>query len=105
MCTAALLSYQDRTALLPFTSGPIRDHLGKTKYECMTFFFFLLFLQAAYSLVPTELHGVLDKLITTSKSSLFQLRTVKELLWGYNDPLFKSQLGLFFPVSKPILHL
>ncbi|XP_040029414.2 platelet glycoprotein 4 [Gasterosteus aculeatus] len=54
---------------------------------------------AAYSLVPTELHGVLDKLITTSKSSLFQLRTVKELLWGYNDPLFKSQLGLFFPYN------
>uniref|UniRef100_A0A672G3N7 Platelet glycoprotein 4 n=1 Tax=Salarias fasciatus TaxID=181472 RepID=A0A672G3N7_SALFA len=38
-------------------------------------------------------------LIRMSNSSLFQRRTVKELLWGYHDPLLKSTLGLFAPYN------
>ncbi|KAM8907836.1 LOW QUALITY PROTEIN: platelet glycoprotein 4 [Spinachia spinachia] len=54
---------------------------------------------AASSLLPPVLHAVLEKLITTSNSSLFQYRTVKELLWGYNDTMLKTRLGLFFPYN------
>ncbi|TNM91623.1 hypothetical protein fugu_020003 [Takifugu bimaculatus] len=46
-------------------------------------------LTGAYSLVPEE---VLEKF---SKLSLFQHRTVKELLWGYRDPTFFIETGLF----------
>ncbi|XP_070709752.1 platelet glycoprotein 4 [Pempheris klunzingeri] len=53
----------------------------------------------AYSLVPKVFHGALEKLIKSSNSSLFQHRTVKELLWGYTDPLLKGYLGLFAPYN------
>lgn len=56
--------------------------------------------QGAYSLVPTLLHGVLEKMIRDSNSSLFHHRTVKELLWGYKDPMLKEDVGLFLDVSK-----
>uniref|UniRef100_A0A8C3GC81 Platelet glycoprotein 4 n=1 Tax=Cyclopterus lumpus TaxID=8103 RepID=A0A8C3GC81_CYCLU len=52
-----------------------------------------------YSLVPKVLHAVLENLIKTSNSSLFQHRTVKELLWGYDDPMLKAKLGLFYPYN------
>ncbi|KAG8005555.1 Platelet glycoprotein 4 [Nibea albiflora] len=49
----------------------------------------------AYSLVPKPLHMVLDKMIKASNSSLFQRRTVKEILWGYTDPMLKEEVALF----------
>lgn len=49
----------------------------------------------AYSLVPKPLHGILERMINSSKSSLFQTRSVKELLWGYTDPMLKDTLSLF----------
>uniref|UniRef100_A0A3Q3M8B2 Platelet glycoprotein 4 n=1 Tax=Mastacembelus armatus TaxID=205130 RepID=A0A3Q3M8B2_9TELE len=49
----------------------------------------------AYSLVPNVLHSVLETMIRTSNSSLFQHRTVKEMLWGYRDPMLKDTVGLF----------
>uniref|UniRef100_A0A8C5E3V8 Platelet glycoprotein 4 n=1 Tax=Gouania willdenowi TaxID=441366 RepID=A0A8C5E3V8_GOUWI len=33
------------------------------------------------------------------KSSLFQRRTVKELLWGYRDPMLKTNIGFFSPYN------
>uniref|UniRef100_A0A8C5E296 Platelet glycoprotein 4 n=1 Tax=Gouania willdenowi TaxID=441366 RepID=A0A8C5E296_GOUWI len=54
----------------------------------------------AYSLVPIEFHPALEIMIKLSKSSLFQRRTVKELLWGYRDPMLKTNIGFFSPVSK-----
>uniref|UniRef100_A0A8C3B2T8 Platelet glycoprotein 4 n=1 Tax=Cyclopterus lumpus TaxID=8103 RepID=A0A8C3B2T8_CYCLU len=42
---------------------------------------------------------ILFNLIKTSNSSLFQHRTVKELLWGYDDPMLKAKLGLFYPYN------
>ncbi|KAI3366682.1 hypothetical protein L3Q82_009356 [Scortum barcoo] len=53
----------------------------------------------AYSLIPTELHFALESLIKSSNSSLFQYRTVKEMLWGYTDPLLKDVVGLFAPYN------
>uniref|UniRef100_A0A8C6T8Y3 Platelet glycoprotein 4 n=1 Tax=Neogobius melanostomus TaxID=47308 RepID=A0A8C6T8Y3_9GOBI len=49
----------------------------------------------AYSLVPKALHILLEGMIKSSNSSLFQKRSVKELLWGYTDPLLKDTLSLF----------
>ncbi|RVE56683.1 hypothetical protein OJAV_G00223090 [Oryzias javanicus] len=51
----------------------------------------------AYTLLP---HSVLELLTSLGKSSLFQRRTVRELLWGYKDPLlFGMQMGLFSPYN------
>ncbi|KAM7378443.1 hypothetical protein PAMA_013380 [Pampus argenteus] len=50
----------------------------------------------AYSIVPEQLLEIMIKL---SKSSLFQHRTVKELLWGYTDPMLKGTVGLFAPYN------
>lgn len=57
-------------------------------------------LQGAYSVVPKPLHFALEAMIKASNSSLFHRRTVRELLWGYRDPLLKGTVGLFAPVSK-----
>uniref|UniRef100_UPI0037E7BD27 platelet glycoprotein 4 n=1 Tax=Semicossyphus pulcher TaxID=241346 RepID=UPI0037E7BD27 len=53
----------------------------------------------AYSLVPKVLHSLLENMIKTSNSSLFHRRTVRELLWGYTDPLLKGLVGLFAPYN------
>ncbi|XP_041636977.1 platelet glycoprotein 4 [Cheilinus undulatus] len=53
----------------------------------------------AYSLVPKVLHTVLENLIKSSNSSLFMHRSVKEILWGYMDPLLKGTVGLFSPYN------
>ncbi|KAM7367292.1 hypothetical protein PAMP_015205 [Pampus punctatissimus] len=50
----------------------------------------------AYSILPEE---ILEIMIMLSKSSLFQHRTVKELLWGYTDPMLKGTVGLFEPYN------
>lgn len=50
-------------------------------------------------MAPQEFHKGLDALINITKSSLFQRRTVKELLWGYRDPILNAVTGLFSPVS------
>lgn len=49
----------------------------------------------AYSLVPKPLHALLNRMITSSNSSLFQYRSVREMLWGYADPLLKETVALF----------
>uniref|UniRef100_A0A8C0T465 Platelet glycoprotein 4 n=1 Tax=Canis lupus familiaris TaxID=9615 RepID=A0A8C0T465_CANLF len=50
---------------------------------------------------------VLNSLIKKSKSSMFQNRTVKELLWGYTDPFLSlvpypvnTKVGVFYPVIQ-----
>ncbi|KAM9846068.1 platelet glycoprotein 4 [Aulostomus maculatus] len=53
----------------------------------------------AYSLLLPVLHPVLEGLIRSTNSSLFQHRTVKEMLWGYKDPILKKELGLFSPYN------
>ncbi|KAI4888819.1 hypothetical protein NFI96_023926 [Prochilodus magdalenae] len=44
-------------------------------------------------------HGLANMLINLSKSSLFQRRTVRELLWGYNDPMLGT-VGVFYPYNN-----
>ncbi|KAM3588252.1 uncharacterized protein V6R79_024580 [Siganus canaliculatus] len=51
----------------------------------------------AYSMIQD--HSLLEMMITLSGSTLFQHRTVKELLWGYYDNMLKGTLGLFSPYN------
>ncbi|KAK2859082.1 hypothetical protein Q5P01_003702 [Channa striata] len=53
----------------------------------------------AYSLVPQGLHPLLETMINKNKASLFQRRTVKEMLYGYTDPLLNATVGLFVPYN------
>ncbi|CAD7687147.1 platelet glycoprotein 4 [Vulpes vulpes] len=52
---------------------------------------------------------VLNSLIKKSKSSMFQNRTVKELLWGYTDPFLSlvpypvnTKVGVFYPYNNTV---
>ncbi|XP_026853162.2 platelet glycoprotein 4 [Electrophorus electricus] len=51
----------------------------------------------AYNLID---HKLANMLIQLSKSTLFQSRTVREMLWGYRDPMLKSIMGLFYPYNN-----
>ncbi|XP_010890889.3 platelet glycoprotein 4 [Esox lucius] len=51
---------------------------------------------AGYKLLPP---GLLEAAILLKGVSLFQRRTVGELLWGYKDPILKSTLGFFYPYN------
>nr|XP_020472452.1 platelet glycoprotein 4 [Monopterus albus] len=53
----------------------------------------------AYSLISPMLHTFLENKMTATNSSLFQHRTVKEMLWGYTDPMLKDTVGLFVPYN------
>uniref|UniRef100_A0A8D0PKN7 Platelet glycoprotein 4 n=2 Tax=Sus scrofa TaxID=9823 RepID=A0A8D0PKN7_PIG len=55
----------------------------------------------------TFIQGVLNTLIKKSKSSMFQKRTLKELLWGYPDPFLNlvpypipTTVGVFYPYNN-----
>ncbi|XP_036977126.1 platelet glycoprotein 4 [Acanthopagrus latus] len=58
-----------------------------------------LVVAGTYSLVPSFMHGLVERLIQSTNSSLFQRRSVKELLWGYYDPILKNTTGLFSPYN------
>lgn len=53
--------------------------------------------------------SVLNSLIKKSKSSMFQNRTLKELLWGYKDPFLSlvpypisTTVGVFYPYNDTV---
>uniref|UniRef100_A0A8C3YU23 Platelet glycoprotein 4 n=1 Tax=Catagonus wagneri TaxID=51154 RepID=A0A8C3YU23_9CETA len=55
------------------------------------------------------IQGVLNLLIKKSKSSMFQRRTFKELLWGYQDPFLNlvpypisTTVGVFYPYNNTL---
>lgn len=63
--------------------------------------YFLLF-QGVYGLLD---HKLANLFIQSSNANLFQNRTVKELLWGYRDPMLNSMIGVFYPVRMTTFHL
>ena len=63
----------------------------------------MLSLQGAYTLIPKPFHLVLETLNKNNNASLFQRRSVKDLLWGYTDPILKGTVGIFAPVSYAIM--
>ncbi|XP_012371949.1 platelet glycoprotein 4 [Octodon degus] len=55
------------------------------------------------------IQSVLNSLIKKSKSSMFQTRTLKELLWGYKDPFLSlvpypvsTTIGVFYPYNNTV---
>lgn len=57
----------------------------------------------------TFVQVVLNSLIKKSKSSMFQTRTLKELLWGYKDPFLSlvpypiaTTVGVFYPYNNTV---
>uniref|UniRef100_A0A8C9KVV4 Platelet glycoprotein 4 n=1 Tax=Phocoena sinus TaxID=42100 RepID=A0A8C9KVV4_PHOSS len=73
-----------------------------------TFTVLNLAVAAAPHLYPNVfIQGVLNSLIKKSKSSMFQKRTLKELLWGYKDPFLSlvpypitTTVGVFYPYNN-----
>uniref|UniRef100_A0A8C5W394 Platelet glycoprotein 4 n=1 Tax=Microcebus murinus TaxID=30608 RepID=A0A8C5W394_MICMU len=62
---------------------------------------------AAHIYQNAFVQSVLNSLIKKSKSSMFQTRTLKELLWGYKDPFLTlvpynipTTVGLFYPYNN-----
>ncbi|XP_069765334.1 platelet glycoprotein 4 isoform X2 [Narcine bancroftii] len=59
----------------------------------------------APSLVPPIFHNMVDRILKNVNASLFQNRTVGELLWGYEDPILKQMqskdpiTGIFYPYN------
>ncbi|XP_063164162.1 platelet glycoprotein 4-like [Candoia aspera] len=60
---------------------------------------------------PNEhFQAMMDILITSSKSKFLQTRTVKEILWGYEDPFLKiapissidKVVGVFYPYNETL---
>ncbi|XP_069834365.1 platelet glycoprotein 4 [Dendropsophus ebraccatus] len=63
---------------------------------------------AVPSLVSENFYFIVNQAIKNSNSSLFQIRSVKEVLWGYRDPLLEQlpnaiikdkTTGLFYPYN------
>ncbi|XP_051890108.1 platelet glycoprotein 4 [Pristis pectinata] len=60
---------------------------------------------AAPSLVHPALHFMVNRILKKLNASLFQTRTVEELLWGYEDPILKQMqskdpiTGIFYPYN------
>lgn len=57
----------------------------------------------------TFVQGMLNSLIKKSKSSMFQTRSLKELLWGYKDPFLNlvpypinTTIGVFYPYNDTV---
>uniref|UniRef100_A0A8B9Y3N1 Platelet glycoprotein 4 n=1 Tax=Bos mutus grunniens TaxID=30521 RepID=A0A8B9Y3N1_BOSMU len=73
-----------------------------------TFTILNLAVAAAPQLYPnTFMQGILNSFIKKSKSSMFQNRTLKELLWGYTDPFLNlvpypitTTIGVFYPYNN-----
>ncbi|XP_003469862.1 platelet glycoprotein 4 [Cavia porcellus] len=73
-----------------------------------TFTVLNLAVAAAPHLYPNNfVQQILNSLIKKSKSSMFQNRTLKELLWGYKDPFLSlvpypvtTTIGVFYPYNN-----
>ncbi|KAE8616415.1 hypothetical protein XENTR_v10008800 [Xenopus tropicalis] len=85
-------------------NGAIFQREGSYGPEEDTYTVLNLAVAAAPAMFPA-LQGLLNAIIKSSNSSLFQVRSVKELLWGYRDPFLEKipidsidkTTGLFYP--------
>ncbi|XP_063073188.1 platelet glycoprotein 4 [Engraulis encrasicolus] len=59
-----------------------------------------LVVAGSLTVVPKPLHNLVNFLIKNTKSSLFMTRTVKEVLWGYRDPILNDVTGVFYPYNN-----
>ncbi|TST22530.1 Platelet glycoprotein 4 [Bagarius yarrelli] len=88
--------YQNHTASFMLPSGAIFEPSISAGAEEDMVTSLNIAVAGVYNLLN---HKVAEMMINMSNSSLFQTRTVKELLWGYRDPMLKAQLGVFYPYN------
>ncbi|KAI5626016.1 platelet glycoprotein 4 [Silurus asotus] len=88
--------YQNHTVSFLLPSGAIFEPSMSAGTEEDVVTTLNLAVAGVYSLVS---HKVANMMIQMSGSSLFQTRTVKELLWGYKDPMLKGMMGAFYPYN------
>ncbi|MCI4388710.1 hypothetical protein PGIGA_G00089070 [Pangasianodon gigas] len=88
--------YQNHTVSFLLPSGAIFEPSMSVGTEEDMVTSLNLAVAGVYSLLN---HMVANMMIQLSGSSLFQKRTVKELLWGYTDPMLKVKLGVFYPYN------
>ncbi|KAB5541897.1 hypothetical protein PHYPO_G00085230 [Pangasianodon hypophthalmus] len=88
--------YQNHTVSFLLPSGAIFEPSMSVGPEEDVVTSLNLAVAGVYSLLN---HMVANMMIQLSGSSLFQKRTVKELLWGYTDPMLKVKLGVFHPYN------
>ncbi|XP_052433012.1 platelet glycoprotein 4 [Carassius gibelio] len=88
--------YDNYTVSFVLPAGAIFEPSMSVGTEEDTFTSLNLAVAGVYSLMP---HFIANILIQSSRSTLFQKTTVKELLWGYHDLMLNSTLGVFYPYN------
>ncbi|KAM9467758.1 platelet glycoprotein 4 [Clarias gariepinus] len=88
--------YQNNTVSFLLESGAIFERALSIGPEEDVVTTLNLAVAGVYSLLN---HSLANIIINLSSSSLFQNRTVKEILWGYHDPMLRTTLGVFYPYN------
>ncbi|XP_018111243.2 platelet glycoprotein 4 [Xenopus laevis] len=99
-----ITQHQNNTVSYWQPNGAIFQREGSCGSEEDKYTVLNLAVAAAPAMFPA-LQGFLNSFIKSSNSSLFQVRSVKELLWGYKDPFLEKipiasldkTTGLFYP--------
>uniref|UniRef100_A0A8C9DMW1 Platelet glycoprotein 4 n=1 Tax=Prolemur simus TaxID=1328070 RepID=A0A8C9DMW1_PROSS len=101
---------EDHTVSFVQPKGAIFEPSLSVGTENDTFTVLNLAVAASAHLYPNAfVQAVLNSLIKKSKSSMFQTRTLKELLWGYKDPFLTlvpypvpTTVGVFYPYNNTV---
>lgn len=102
--------YEDNTVSFVQPNGAIFEPSLSVGTENDTFTVLNLAVAAAPHIYTNSfVQVVLNSLIKKSKSSMFQNRTLKELLWGYKDPFLSlvpypisTTVGVFYPYNDTV---
>ncbi|KAL4669545.1 hypothetical protein H8959_008099 [Pygathrix nigripes] len=99
---------KDNTVSFLQPNGAIFEPSLSVGTEADNFTVLNLAVAAAAHIYPNPfVQVVLNSLINKSKSSMFQVRTLRELLWGYTDPFLSlvpypvtTTVGMFYPYNN-----
>uniref|UniRef100_A0A2I3MSN2 Platelet glycoprotein 4 n=4 Tax=Cercopithecinae TaxID=9528 RepID=A0A2I3MSN2_PAPAN len=99
---------KDNTVSFLQPNGAIFEPSLSVGTEADNFTVLNLAVAAASHIYPNPfVQVVLNSLINKSKSSMFQVRTLRELLWGYTDPFLSlvpypvsTRVGMFYPYNN-----
>uniref|UniRef100_A0A4X2L0I2 Platelet glycoprotein 4 n=1 Tax=Vombatus ursinus TaxID=29139 RepID=A0A4X2L0I2_VOMUR len=103
-----ITQHGDNTVSFAQPNGAIFERSLSVGTENDSFTVLNLAVAAAPILYPNSfVQMVLNTFIKKSKSSMFQVRTLKELLWGYQDPFLSlvpypidTTVGVFYPYNN-----
>uniref|UniRef100_A0A2K6KFF9 Platelet glycoprotein 4 n=2 Tax=Rhinopithecus TaxID=542827 RepID=A0A2K6KFF9_RHIBE len=101
---------KDNTVSFLQPNGAIFEPSLSVGTEADNFTVLNLAVAAAAHIYPNPfVQVVLNSLINKSKSSMFQVRTLRELLWGYTDPFLSlvpypvtTTVGMFYPYNNTV---